>query len=111
MKLSKPYWVVTEDLPGHDFNKEIIAPGLLDKFPDGVIGIRVDDDFWSVAALPYGEYINKPIEQIVAAFWPDITDAEFGPDVIATKKEIDKARAISEAMNKSVTSATLPKAS
>lgn len=82
MDIKPPYWVAkSDDLPALDFNREIVAPGLIDVFPEGAIGVRVDDDFWSVAALPFEKYRNVPIQDIVAEFWPDImTKAEFNPD-------------------------------
>ena len=67
---------------GNDFNREIIRPGWQDDYPDGVIGIRVDDDFWVVAALPYEEYKDVAIKDIVAELWPDVTNPEFKSDSI-----------------------------
>lgn len=80
MKFEKPYWV-GETVPTYDFNKEIFEPGIHPKFPDGVVGIRCDDDFWVVAALPYS-YKEVPVEKIIAEIFPHITDPVFGPDVI-----------------------------
>ena len=77
----KPYGAVTfEELPFWDFNREIVPPGSSETFPNGAIGVRVDDDFWVVAALPYQEYLNVPIEAIVARLWPECVEATFGPD-------------------------------
>lgn len=36
-----------------------------------MVGIRTDEDFWSVAALPY-RYRTIPLKDIVAKFWPYI---------------------------------------
>lgn len=55
--------------PFDDFCKEIIEPGANEDFPNGAVGIRVDNGFWAVAALPY-EYKDVPIEQIVTEYWP-----------------------------------------
>jgi hypothetical protein len=70
-----------EDLPSHDFNREIIPPGCLDHYPDGAIGVRADDDFWAVAALPYEKYLNVSIEEIVSELWPECPEPSYGPDV------------------------------
>ena len=69
--MKKPYWAVAEDekLPGHDFCREIVEPGTNETFPDGAVGIRVDDDFWAVAALPY-EFKNQGLREIVKELWP-----------------------------------------
>lgn len=81
MKLEKPYYVSTGSLPGIDFNRELILPGTNETFPDGAVGVRVDDDFWAVAALPWDEYNQKPIEEIVREFWADYEhEAQFCPD-------------------------------
>jgi hypothetical protein len=93
--LEKPYWANGPDVidgknrdgssytgfsVGNDLNREIIKPGENDTFPDGAIGIRADDDFWAVGALPYDEYKDTPIEKIAAKFWPELTDPVFRPD-------------------------------
>ena len=70
--LKEPYFTVSTDLPSLDFNKEIVEPGTHREFPQGVIGIRVDDDFWQVGLLPY-YYKGIPIEEIVEEFWTDLT--------------------------------------
>lgn len=83
MHLKSPYWFTDSTkhpLPGHDFNREIVEPGTNETFPDGAIGIRVDGDFWEVAALPLEEFRNTTIEKLVEMLWPDITDATFEPD-------------------------------
>lgn len=65
--------------PGNDFNREIVPPGENETFPDGAVGIRIDDDFWVVAALPYS-YREVSIEDIVAEFWPEVSAPVFKPD-------------------------------
>lgn len=70
IELAAPYFVHREGLPGLDFNREIIAAGESEDFPAGAVGIRVDDDFWAVAALPL-EYAEAPLREIVAALWPE----------------------------------------
>ncbi len=66
--------------PGNDFNREVVEPGENKTFPNGAVGIRIDDDFWTVAALPLAEYRNIPIRDIVLKFWPEVTSPEFKPD-------------------------------
>lgn len=66
-------------LPSHDFNREVYAPGEHPKAPEGFVGIRVDDDFWSVAMLPY-EAVKYSLEDIVHALWPEIEKPRFKPD-------------------------------
>lgn len=68
--------------PTSDFNREIAHPGVHPKFPKGCVGIRCDDDFWRVAALPY-KYLDTKIEDIVKDLWPKLSKiATYGPDVI-----------------------------
>lgn len=75
-----PYFVHRDGLPGIDFNREIIEPGENETFPKGAVGIRVDDDFWPVAALPLA-YRDTPLEEIVRELWPQYADeAEITPD-------------------------------
>lgn len=76
------FWFSPQDLPFSDFNKEIVVPNTNKYYPNGAVGIRVDDNFWAVAALPY-EFKDCTIQEIVAEFWPDIEHAEFLPDEIA----------------------------
>lgn len=68
-------------VPSHDFNRELCPPGAMPDFPDGAVGIRVDDDFWLVATLPYA-LADTPVQTIVAALWPDISEPEFLPDTV-----------------------------
>lgn len=79
-KLRTPYWAAPEDdLPFDDFNKETVEPGTNETFPDGATGIRADDDFWQVAALPY-EYRALDTATIVSILWPGIKDPVIRPD-------------------------------
>lgn len=70
----------THELPFTDFNREMIHPGDHPELPYGCVGVRVDDDFWLVAVLPYKEYKDKSIQEIVAELWPDAKDPTFNPD-------------------------------
>ncbi len=75
-----PFHYAADELPGLDFNREIVEPGDNETFPDGVLGIRVDDDFWAVAALPL-KYRDKPLREIISALWPQyVEQATFLPD-------------------------------
>ena len=81
--LHDPYWARPDDndpWPGLDFNRELVPPGKNEKFPDGAVGVRIDDDFWSVAALPW-DWRKHTIQEIVAALWPSrLAKAEFLAD-------------------------------
>jgi len=81
MKLQSPYWASKDDkFPTYDFNKEIIEPKVSITFPKGAVGIRVDDNFWQIAALPLSEFRHVSIEKIVEHFWPNVKDATFNKD-------------------------------
>lgn len=76
------YWYASAkaDIPGYDFCREIVAPRTNKTFPDGALGVRVDDDFWSVAALPY-RFAELSIKEIVETLWPEhLAEATFEPD-------------------------------
>lgn len=74
------FHVSLSSLPSHDFNREIVGPGKNEAFPEGALGIRVDDDFWVVAVLPY-RFAELSIENLVEVIWPDIyPEAEFRSD-------------------------------
>lgn len=76
----KGHWIAPQDLPFTDFNKEIYHPGTNKNYPDGVVGIRVDDNFWAVGAIPY-EFKDISIQEIVATLWPHyVEEAEYLPD-------------------------------
>jgi hypothetical protein len=80
MRLGDWYFGKGDTLPFHDFNREILHPGESNSLPEGALGIRVDDDFWIVALLPY-EYAVLDIRTLVRIIWPDIyPTAEFNPD-------------------------------
>lgn len=89
-RLQEPYFATAPDVVdkdgytgfsvGRDFNREIVEPGTNETFPDGAVGIRVDDDFWTVGALPLKDYRTMPLPQIVSIFWPEVTDPIFKPD-------------------------------
>lgn len=71
--IQKPYWYTEKDLPGLDFNREIIKPGTNKTFPDGALGIRADGDFWAVAVLPL-KYADEDFKEILNTLWPDYKD-------------------------------------
>lgn len=81
---NKPYWYDEDsnNLICLDFNREIHPPGTYDEYPDGVVAIRMDDDFWTCAVLPW-EYHIKSVEEIVYELWPELrgnSEVEFKPD-------------------------------
>lgn len=78
--IKSPYWIADRDLPGYDFNRELVEPFTNEMFPKGAVGVRVDGDYWAVAALPWSCHEYK-IEEIVKALWPTRYDeATFGTD-------------------------------
>ena len=80
--MSERFFVTpTKDLPfeENDFNREIVHPGENKDFPNGCVGIRIDDNFWVVAVLPYS-YKDKTIQEIVQELWPDAKNVTFKPD-------------------------------
>lgn len=79
-----PYYVMAHNkVPYTDYSREMIPPNTDDTFPDGAVGIRVDAGFWAIAALPWKEYKDVPLKDIVRKFWPDtMDDASFEPDVL-----------------------------
>lgn len=75
------YWfALQDDVPAHDFNKEILHPNK--KYPDGLLGIRCDCDFWVCAVLPY-DFRHHRIETLVKNLWPAIENPEYGKTVYA----------------------------
>jgi len=65
---------------GSDFNREIIEPGINDNYPDGVVGVRIDGDYWVVAILPYETYKDVSMQDIISEYWPEFTDVVCRPD-------------------------------
>lgn len=62
-----------EDLGFRDFNKEIFHPSSeRDYYPEGVVLIRTDDDFWIEATLPYHPYATMNIKDICESLWPEL---------------------------------------
>ena len=75
------YWALTTDILGFDdFNRDIVEPNTHKTILEGAILVRNDDDFFVIACLPYETYKDKPIEDIVAEFWPDVEKPVFKPD-------------------------------
>ena len=77
-------WWASIDLPFSDcdFNKEVVEPDINEHYPEGVVGIRVDDDSWQVGAIPL-EFKDLTIQEIVEVLWPEEKNPSFNPDVIA----------------------------
>lgn len=78
-------WADEEDVMSYDFNRDIGHPGdekLEDFKEEGVVAIRVDDDFWVHAVLPY-KFLPLDCETLVKHLWPNIyenEEIEFKPD-------------------------------
>ena len=93
--LNSPYWATETDedtkLPGYDFCREIIEPGTNETFPDGAVGIRVDDDFWAVAALPL-EYRSWKLPDLVKNLWSGFEGlrASYHPDSGTLEQRIEQ---------------------
>ncbi len=74
------YFYAGNDIPSLDFNREIALPGKSKTYPTGILGLRVDADFWAVALLPY-KFVDLPIEFLVEHMWPTLyKDCSFHPD-------------------------------
>jgi hypothetical protein len=71
IRVRKPYFRRCGHFPGYDFTKEVIPPGANAKYPNGVVGLRVDDDFWAVAAVPYS-FRYLPTGTLVRKLWPQM---------------------------------------
>ncbi len=87
--LAPPYWAMdpNKGLVSRDFCREIVEPGSNEHFPAGCMGLRVDDDFFAVAALPL-DYLDWPLPEIVTNLWPEIEDATFHPDSGSREQEV-----------------------
>jgi hypothetical protein len=73
------YYALTTDIIGFDdFNRDIVEPN--EEILEGAVFVRNDDDFFVIACLPYETYKDKPIQDIVAEFWPDVEKPVFNPD-------------------------------
>lgn len=81
------HWWVHPKPPFNDFNRDIEEPGQNKLFPEGALGIRADDDFWTVAVLPY-EFRSLSIEQLVSVLWPNVKNPTFNPDAEPMTPEV-----------------------
>lgn len=88
LKLTKGNWWVNSDganLPGCDFTRVIVKPGVNKRYPKGAMGLYVDGNFWSVAVLP-PEFISVPVSELVAFIWGDeIMNPTFETDYYETE--------------------------
>ena len=65
---------------GLDFNRDLIPPNTSTERPEGIVGIRVDEDFFLVAILPW-KYHELNIQEIVQVLWPRLYNKSiFRPD-------------------------------
>ncbi len=60
-----------EEPPFTDFNREMFAPGQNPSYPEGVVGIRCDDDFWICAALPW-RFKEYGLQKLLSTLWPNM---------------------------------------
>lgn len=73
-------WWFDPKHPFWDFTKCIVDPGTNESYPEGAIGVRGDDNFWSIAVFP-DKFKPLTIQEIVTIVWPDKLDkAEFLED-------------------------------
>lgn len=77
--MSVDRWWFHPDPPFNDFNRDIEEPGSNKCYPEGALGIRADDDFWTIAVLPL-EFRSLSIEELVPVLWPHIENPIFNPD-------------------------------
>lgn len=68
-----------QQLPGHDFNREIVGPGENEDAPDGCVKIMCDVDFYEVANLPF-RFKELSCADVVSVLWPDIKSPTIYPD-------------------------------
>jgi hypothetical protein len=69
----------SDDLPAHNFNREIVSPGEDDKAPDGCLRVMSDSNFYEIANLPF-RFTALSCAEIVSALWPDIEQPAIYPD-------------------------------
>lgn len=67
----KDVWFIDYTCPYTDYCREIVEPGNINKsYPNGAVGIRVDDDFWAIAAIPY-KFKELTCEEICIVLFPN----------------------------------------
>lgn len=67
-----PYW---------DFNWVINTPGFNERFPEGVAGIYMDEDFWLAAVFPY-EYRELDLKDVISIIFPYVEEIKINPTTI-----------------------------
>ena len=89
-----PYYVGCA-LPTLDFNKEICPPGTIERFPEGVVGLRTDDNFFTVGAIPY-EFRDLSIKDIAETLYAELYDTQefsYNEDqMVITQNALDTTR-------------------
>lgn len=82
------WWFTPEaKLDFDDFTKDVVKPNDTEypnakgevAWPEGATTVRMDDDFFLCAVLPY-EYKDLTIQEIVAILWPTVENPRFNPD-------------------------------
>jgi hypothetical protein len=69
----------SQELPSHDFNREIVKPGKNPDAPEGCVRIMSDTDFYEVANLPY-QFERLSCADVVSVLWPDVPNPKIYPD-------------------------------
>ena len=73
------------DIPiANDFNWELKSPEMDSKFPDGLAGIRMDENFYMLATIPY-KFKELDLEEVVRYLHPSLE----GEEITVTKTVID----------------------
>ncbi len=105
-QIEPPYGNVDRDLPGLDFNRDIIDPGINDDHPNGVMLVRADDDFWVVGVFPY-HFKDVDFRRIIEEFWPEYADritvcpdsGSLEQEVYSYKRQCESLRRTEEHLN------------
>lgn len=82
MVRKKEFWYACVNIPAMDFNKEVLPPGMQHDLPHGAVGIRVDDNFFVVALLPW-RFRDLSTKDIVSVLWPSVQNPQIFPDEMA----------------------------
>ena len=59
----------------YEMNRELCSPGIHAGYPDGVLAIRTDGDFWVDAKLPW-RFSELSLQEVAGVLWPDTLTAD-----------------------------------